>query len=254
MQVPRIAYAANRRLGLDCLDALIEAGLPPVCLLLPAADQASHAAEMRERVGDIPVIEGRLANRPDGIGRLRASAPDYLISVHYPYLFSADVLRVPHLGALNLHPAWLPYNRGWHTPSWAILEKSPVGATLHWISEALDAGDIALQRAVTVSPADTADALYQKILAAEAALFTEALPSIQRMALARVAQPAGGSFHRRSELEAVRRIDLDASVRAGDLIDRLRALTTNRPDEWAWIDTPEGRFRIGIQIEPDGEA
>jgi methionyl-tRNA formyltransferase len=249
--LPRIAYAANRRLGLECLDALLASGLRPVCLLLPAADRSSFAAEMRERVGRIPVVEGRLSADSDEIEQLRATAPHYLISIHYPYLFCAEVLAIPQLGALNLHPSWLPFNRGWHTPTWAILQKTPIGATLHWITVDLDAGDIALQRRVEISMGDTADSLYQKVLAAEVTLFCDAIPLIRSMSLARMKQPSTGTFHKARELEAVRAIDVRDVVRVGDLIDRLRALTTDRPSEWAWIDTPEGRFRIGLRIVPE---
>ncbi|MCH7600390.1 MAG: hypothetical protein IH973_11595, partial [Myxococcales bacterium] len=42
-------------------------------------------------------------------------------------------------------------------PSWAILENTPYGATLHWVEEGMDTGDIALQREVSVLPSDTAE-------------------------------------------------------------------------------------------------
>lgn len=43
---------------------------------------------------------------------------------------------------LNLHPAPLPLNRGSHHSFWSIIEGHPMGATIHWMTEELDAGPI----------------------------------------------------------------------------------------------------------------
>jgi methionyl-tRNA formyltransferase len=43
---------------------------------------------------------------------------------------------------LNLHPAPLPINRGSHHSFWAIMNNEPMGATIHWMIEELDAGPI----------------------------------------------------------------------------------------------------------------
>jgi methionyl-tRNA formyltransferase len=67
---------------------------------------------------------------------------------------------------LNLHPV-LPYNKGWNTPSWAILDNTTYGATLHFMTEALDEGDIIHQKKLEIVFADTANTLYQKALELE---------------------------------------------------------------------------------------
>jgi hypothetical protein len=60
--------------------------------------------------------------------------------------------------------------------------------------------------------------------------------------------PQEGSTHRREDLlrDEVRRIDPDATVRAGDLLRRLRALTTNTPAEAAFVELDGVRY--GIQV------
>ena len=71
---------------------------------------------------------------------------DYIICVHFPYIVPREILSIPKYGVTNLHPAYLPYNLGWHTPSWAILENTPIGATLHYMDECVDTGDIIHQK------------------------------------------------------------------------------------------------------------
>src|SRR5439155_202691 len=129
-----------------------------------------------------------------------------------------------------------PYNRGWHTPSWTIIDGTPAGATLHWIDAGVDSGDCALQRRVSVAPEDTAHSLYQRLLADELTLLTEALPRIKANTLPRQRAADAGTVHRKSDLAAAQRLDLDAPTTARRLIDLLRGLTTNAADEAAYFE------------------
>lgn len=65
--------------------------------------------------------------------------------------------------------------------------------------------------------------------------------------------PTGGSAHRRSQLfdDEVMRLDLDAQARVGDVLDRLRALTTDRISEAAWFESEGRRFRVQVHIEEE---
>jgi folate-dependent phosphoribosylglycinamide formyltransferase PurN len=58
----------------------------------------------------------------------------------------------------------LPYNKGWNTPSWAILDTT-YGA-LHFMTEALDEDDIIHQKKLEIV-LRTANTLYQKALELE---------------------------------------------------------------------------------------
>jgi methionyl-tRNA formyltransferase len=249
---PAIVLAANRDIGLQALRRLIAAQMTPVALLLPSPPLADGAVEaMRLLLPLQQVLTGKSFRQPAGIARLRSLGIDYLLSVHFPYVLPAEVLDIPRIGTLNLHPAYLPYNRGWHTPSWAIAEQTPYGATLHWVDESLDTGDIALQRHVPVRPSDTADALYQRVLRAELELLDEAIPALRAGTLPRVPQSGQGSSHRKGDLESMRRLDLSESGTYELLLRRLRALTTNRWEEAAWFEHGGDRFLVRVEIKPE---
>lgn len=206
---------------------------------------------MRALVPDALVVAGEAHRDEEVLARLRALEIDYLLSVHYPRLFPQPLLDVPRVGAVNLHPAWLPFNRGWHTPSWAILDGTPYGATLHWMVEEADAGDIAVRRELVVSPADTANSLYQKVLETELEVLREAIPQMAAGTLPRIPQEPGGSRHRRRELEAARVLDGDASLPVRRTLDVLRALTTSVPAEAALVTIDGRRYRVRVEITPD---
>lgn len=253
---PRIAFAGDRDIAVAVLEVIHAHDVEITALLLPPDDRASHAAALRQRCGYLPdnqVFSG-LAFRSDaGLARLRRGRPDYLLCIHFPHYIPSTVLNIPTECALNLHPAYLPYGRGWHTPSWAILDDVPYGATLHVMTEEIDAGPIVHQKQLSIRPDDTADSLYRRTKALERDVFEEAWPSIQRRALSSTPQPSGGSRHRKDDLmqPSVQCIERDQSVRAGDLIDRLRALTTNRLEEAAYFEHDGQRYRMQLRIVPE---
>ena len=69
---------------------------------------------------------------------------------------------------LNIHPSLLPKYPGLNTYQRALeAGETEVGATVHLVTEDLDAGPILAQQAVPVLPDDTIDTLRQKVQACE---------------------------------------------------------------------------------------
>ena len=248
----RYAFAGDRDVAVGVLDVLLDRGHRPLALVFP--EGASHGAELLRRCPDLDpsrVLIGDAVCGPDGLRTLGELELDYVICVHFPRPIPDEVLGIAGVGVLNLHPALLPHNRGWHCPSWAILEGTPYGATLHFITQQLDAGDVVHQRQLEVAPDDTADSLYARAKRLELDVFREAFPSLLTGAPPRRPQDIrSGTFHRRSELLSpdIREIPAERPTSAGELIDRLRALTTDRIDEAAVLVRNGERLRVQVRI------
>ena len=251
-------FAGDRRLAVDALKAVIELGDLPTILVVsdrPSATHADELAEVYRAAGGAEVVLGSRLQTPEVLDRLRSMALDVAISVHFPELVREEALELPQRGWLNLHPAYLPFNRGWHTPSWPILEGTPAGVTLHRMVTEVDAGEILARREVAVEPCDTAHELYQRLLDAELSLLLDVWSTI------RSPEPwpliandtAAGTVHRRRELLAggVQRFDLDAPTTARAVLDRLRALTTDRWEEAARFEVNGRTYRARIDIQPE---
>jgi methionyl-tRNA formyltransferase len=256
----KIAFAGDRDVAVEALAVLLELGDRPAALLLSDQDRASHdtaLVSLCETAGiSPPVIRGRQLGDPRAIELLRRLELDFIVCVHFPYLLKRPVLDAGKSGVLNLHPSYLPYNRGWHTPTWALLDGTPAGASLHYMDESLDTGDVICQRQIEIDPADTAHTLYRKLKALEVEVFREGWGRIRNGLRAGIAQAAErGTAHRRQSLfdSAVQRIDLDAALPAADLLRRLRALTTNRLDEAAYFECGDRRYRVQVRIVRDGQ-
>ncbi len=244
--MPSIIFAGNRQIGLTCLATLIRSGIQPVALLVPDGADAECTKEMEKLLPDAPCFRGKTFAESQNLKSLKKLGADYILSIHFPLIIPKAALKLARIGTLNLHPAYLPWNRGWHTPSWAIIDGTPFGATLHWIDEGLDTGPIALQKRIAVKPDDTAHMLYQRALKEEQKIFRRAIPLLKRHALPKVKQRGKGTAHRKSDLEAVRRIDLER-MSASDIDRRVRGLTTNTIEEAAYIEDNGHRHLLRIE-------
>lgn len=216
---------------------------------------SDHEARLQE-MSDLPpdrVLVGKQFREPASIELLRSLELDYIVGVHFPYIVPETVLDIPRLGVLNLHPALLPYNRGWHTPSWAILDETPIGATLHFMDSGVDTGDIVAQAELDIRPDDTAHTLYSRLLDLEFELFKETWPLLASGDPPRRKQsPNEGTSHNRADLSAdsVQRLDLERSASVKDTLRTLRALTTNDVGEAAYFETGGQRYRVQVTITP----
>ena len=73
---------------------------------------------------------------------IAATAPDVLLSYTFPLRIPDEVLAIPTLGAVNLHPSPLPAYRG-PNPARMVYDGAPtLGATLHRTTAGFDAGPI----------------------------------------------------------------------------------------------------------------
>ena len=252
--VPRFAFAGDRDIAVRVLEYLLAQGHRPLALLLPAED--SHGDALRALcpfLDDAHVLRGNAFREPDGVALLKRLSLHYVVGIHFPSIVPPEVLALPREGVLNLHPAFLPWNRGWHTPSWAILDGTPAGATLHFMDAGVDSGEVVHQRKLEVSPADTANTLYARMKELELDVFREAWPALAAGRVRRRAQRGEGSVHRRAELFApdVQRLELDRPTTARELLRRLRALTTDRWTEAAYFERAGRRYRVQVSLRED---
>lgn len=248
---PRIIYAGDRDISVRVLRFLLKEGVSPIALLVPDETRASHTKELiaLSHLSSDRILRGIKFKSKSGIRLLKSLKPDYIIAVHFPYIFPEEVLKILKYGALNLHPAYLPYNRGWNTPTWAIWEGTPYGATLHFMSEEVDAGDIVHQKRIEIRPQDTADSLYRRVMRLELEVFKEAWDMIVNGTYKRKAQHLErGTLHKKDDIAAIQKIDLGEKINAGDLIRKLRALTTNKVDEAAYFEMNGKKYRLQVKI------
>ncbi len=180
----------------------------------------------------------------DAIGKL---APDIGVSLLLSYILRKPMLDLFPKGVINLHPAYLPFNRGQYTNVWSIVDRTPAGTTLHYIDEGIDTGEVIAQRQVEVDLTDTGEMLYRKLERASVDLFIETWPLIREDSPARDPQAGEGTYHRAADVDRIDRIDLDRTYTARELIDILRARTFP-PYEGAYLEQDGRRIYLRLSL------
>ncbi len=88
-------------------------------------------------------------------------APDVIWITDYRYLLPQEILLIPRLGTINMHPSLLPAYRGRAPINWAIINgEERLGLTVHFVDAGTDTGDIIVQEGYLLGDCeDVGDAL-----------------------------------------------------------------------------------------------
>ncbi|MEI8037712.1 MAG: formyltransferase [Verrucomicrobiota bacterium] len=166
---PRILFFGYSEVGHACLELLLERGDHVIGLITheDAPDETiwfkTPALAAREHA--IPVHTPQSVNTPEWIEKIAAMQPDLILSVYYRQMIGPEILAIPALGAFNMHGSLLPKFRGRAPINWAVLHGAPrIGMTLHRMVRRPDAGAIVDQEGVDISPQDTAEQAFRKVL------------------------------------------------------------------------------------------
>ena len=255
----RIVFFGNNRVGLETLRYLTERGDEIVGLVVHAPDRSWSRDEIVSVAG-LPadqVWDAKALQEPgvaEAIGGLNAEIG---VSAFFGHILRSDILELFPAGMINLHPAYLPYNRGAFTNVWSIVDGTPAGVTLHYIDTGVDTGDVIARIRVRVSPTDTGGSLYGKLENTCIELFKEAWPQVATGDVVRIAQSGPtfegeGTSHRMKDVDAIDEIDLDASYKARDLINILRARTFP-PHSGAYFTENDTRVYLRLQLLTEDE-
>lgn len=94
--------------------------------------------------------------------------PDLIVLAGFMRILTAEFVRHYQGRMLNIHPSLLPKYKGLHTHKRAI-EAGDLyhGCTVHFVTEELDGGPLAVQGKVSIDMDDNEDSLQQKVHAVE---------------------------------------------------------------------------------------
>src|SRR5713226_5361139 len=179
-------------------------------------------AQVARELG-VPVLQPVKLRDPAVVDALRALRPDVIITVAYGKIIPPEILALPPLGCINVHPSLLPKYRGASPIQSALADgQRETGVTIMYQSEALDAGDIILQRRVPIEREDTAQTLEAKLADVGAQALVDAVRLIAQGRAPRTAQDA-------SQVTYVKKLTkedgrLDWTRNAAALVNFVRAM------------------------------
>ena len=120
------------------------------------------------------------------LARLKEDEIDLVVLAGYIKILSSDLIKAYKHRIINIHPSLLPkfggkgfYGIHVHEAVLAAREKES-GATVHYVDEGVDTGEIILQRKVVVEEGDTPESLQARILEQiEHKILVEAIKKIE---------------------------------------------------------------------------
>jgi phosphoribosylglycinamide formyltransferase-1 len=115
------------------------------------------------------------------LGLCRAKKIDLICLAGYMRIMTPVLVRPYLYKMMNIHPALLPHYGGegmyGHRVHEAVIQakEKESGATVHFVTEGVDAGPIILQGHVKVHPDDTPQTLAERVLKVEHQIYPEAV-------------------------------------------------------------------------------
>ncbi len=239
MAKPGILVFAYHDVGYECLDALLRCD-KRVLAVFTHEDNPNETIWFKSvaqlaRTRGIPVYTPEDANTPEWIAHIRGLRPDIIFSFYYRNIICQAILDIPPLGAFNLHGSLLPRYRGRVPINWAIIHgETETGATLHYMVQKPDAGDIVDQEAVAIGPQETAREVFVKVTQAARRVLERQIDAIEQGRNPRRPQDARQASYFGGRRPEDGRIDWRNSAPA--IFNLIRAVTHPYPGAYTEVD------------------
>ncbi|MEP6997078.1 MAG: formyltransferase [Betaproteobacteria bacterium] len=196
----RVVVFGYHNVGVRCLKVLLAHGLD-IPLVITHDDSPGETiwfgsvARTAAEYG-IPAIRPEDPAAPEIIDRVAAARPDYIFSFYYRRILAPALLALAPRGALNMHGSLLPKYRGRSPVNWAIIHgETETGATLHYMGDKPDDGDIVAQTPVPILPDDIAGEVFVKVTVAAELTLHRVLPALLAGTAPRIRQDAAKSSY-----------------------------------------------------------
>jgi len=241
----RAVVFAYHNVGVRCLRTLLARGLEVPLVVTHQDDPAETRwfGSVADTAADygIATIAPPDPNAAEIVARVAACRPDFLFSFYYRAMLKAPLLALPPRGALNMHGSLLPRFRGRAPVNWAIIHgETETGATLHYMTEKPDDGDIVAQTAVPILPDDTAREVFDKVTVAAEMSLHDALPGLLAGTARRTPQDLsrGSYFGGRKPEDGT----IDWSKSATEIHNLVRAVAPPYPGARTMLDDRPARI------------
>lgn len=181
-----IVFMGTPAFAVPSLDALVEAGYPPVAVVT-VPDRAQGRGQQVQpsavkRAADrhgLRVLQPESLSDADFIAELERIAPDLIVVVAFRIL-PREVYGIARKGAFNLHASLLPRYRGAAPINRAIMAgEIETGVTTFFLKPEVDTGDVILMRRVPIDSDETAGELHDKLAELGAHVVVETVEHIE---------------------------------------------------------------------------
>ncbi len=161
----RIVFFGTSSFAIPCLEALSPSGHALSAVVTQPDKPGGRARPLIESPvkrwaveKKVPLLQPADLSNISFLKRLKELNADLFAVVSYGKILPSALLSLPPRGSVNVHPSLLPRYRGASPIPWAILSGDrETGVSIIKVVETVDAGEVLLQKRMTI--ADTVDAM-----------------------------------------------------------------------------------------------
>jgi methionyl-tRNA formyltransferase len=196
----RVVFIGTGEIGVPTLQALLKSQHDLVAVVTQPDKPVGRAQSVepppikrafvgRARPPGAAILQPPRIKDPHAIEEIRALTPDVIVVMAYAQILPRDVLEIPKIACLNLHASLLPHWRGAAPIQAAIAAgDQETGITVMYMDEALDTGDILLQRKLDILPTDTGASLHDRLAQIAPEALLESLRLLTAKSAPRISQ------------------------------------------------------------------
>ncbi|AOV94427.1 hypothetical protein AQV86_00705 [Nanohaloarchaea archaeon SG9] len=213
-------------------------------------DAGEEVYEWLNEREDVEILA--LLTEKDQLSLIKELEPDIVVSSGFRHKVPGEIIDVPEKGIVNLHPSYLPYNRGSHPYIWPLVDGTPPGVSIHFMTEEIDEGPVIAKEKVGTSTEDTSKSLRKRLMEKQVELFKENWERIREGPKANEQIENMGTTHYRKELDEFSELEMREEKKVEEVIDKLKALSYT-DEGLAYFEEDGQRFFVGIDITPEEE-
>ena len=232
-------------IGREALAGLLDIGVEILALYTypqkPGESWFTPPATIANKFG-IPIFMESNFNENHVYNRIKSVKLDFLFSFYFREMIQTRFLRLPLLGAYNIHGSLLPKYRGQNPINWVILKgEKQTGITMHAMTSKPDEGDIFGQITLPIAWDETALSLTQRSATASRELVHLTIPKLIDGHADSVSQKSLGTstyFGGRKPEDGILNLDCSAEI----AFNLIRAVADPWPN--AFFKTHKGIVKV----------
>ena len=180
-----LVFFGTPEFAVTVLDRLQAGGLlPDVIVTQPDRPQGRRMkltpppAKLWAQKHSIPCFQPERAQDEKFLEQLRTLVPDVILTASYGQILSQELLDIPTIGCLNIHPSLLPLYRGAAPVQSSIIAgEAMTGVTVMEMEAGMDSGPILAQREYPIAEHITSGELLNELAVVGADLVLELYPA-----------------------------------------------------------------------------
>jgi methionyl-tRNA formyltransferase len=171
MTKPKIAFMGTPEFAVPSLDGLIRNDYPIVTVVtqpdrpkgrgrIPAPPPIKIIAE---KYG-LPVVQPDRLKNKEFVDYFSGIYPDMAVVAAFGQILPREILEIPKMGCINVHPSLLPKYRGAAPINWALIRgEVKTGVSIMLMDEGMDTGDILSQEETMIEPMESFGKLNDRL-------------------------------------------------------------------------------------------